>query len=89
MIPEIPRCAICKRISEVHVDDETSGLNGKSLCDECMDTYIRPEGFWVYRTPFGEYWIAGQETPDWGEPFLAAAPFREAWTLVNQLANQE
>lgn len=58
-IPETePRCFIHKRFAETYI-------NGKWWCSQCMDEIIQPDGWYVYKTPWGEYMLAGQTVDDW------------------------
>jgi hypothetical protein len=79
-IPDIPRCVIHKRIAEVYSED-----TGTLWCDQCMDEIIGKEGWWLYRTSDGMYWVTGQQPDDFGELIMSAAPFMEVRARQLQL----
>lgn len=76
------RCVIHGRIAEFQTHED-----GRYWCDKCMDEIINPDGYWLYLTPEGEYWLAGQEQPEWGDAILKRVGIKEARTKQLELQN--
>ena len=66
----MPLCTIHKRFAE-------SFTNNSYWCDKCMDEIINPDGWYVYRATWGEYFLTDHLEDEW-ELMLGASPYRVA-----------
>ena len=66
----LPICIIHKRFAEAFLDD-------KYWCDICMDEIINPDGWYLHRSPDGDYWLTGHIVDEW-QLLGSFVTFREA-----------